>query len=236
MRVGDQELFRYSEAYLHWWASSYPTTNLTPYPDYNVARFYEDLIDNLPIFLEPIPAELASYVATVEKQAQWLAGCHAFLDASEFAENSDVISDTFIMATEWWKTRNLPTAYLRYGPDIRIWHINNTVQIRWQNQQLEVEGSSVWTANAGDYTLSYQAFLAEVSSFHQHFMEAMRARVVVACEKWPLPAVDINLDQLQREQLQHEQSLAKSLGEIPTRSNWSAILSANLEIEHYLEK
>ena len=63
--AGDQELFRYTDAALAYVASQNPDLPppALPYDDYQVARYWEDLMEMLPEILDPVPTDLAAHVA-----------------------------------------------------------------------------------------------------------------------------------------------------------------------------
>ena len=71
-------MFRYTrEALEHWTAQQvqagapFPPPHFLPYEDYQVARYWEDLLEMLPDILDPIPDDFAARVADAEGWRAW---------------------------------------------------------------------------------------------------------------------------------------------------------------------
>ena len=86
--VGEQQLFRFSQAWIDHWANEYPDLRQKPpYVDYQVVRPWEDLLQCLPAILDSVPDDLVDRVQD-DKNWQSLRD-HAFDLA--MAQNDDAI-------------------------------------------------------------------------------------------------------------------------------------------------
>lgn len=223
IEVGDQELFRYSEEALSYWArqeSDQPPVPL-PYENYQVARYWEDLLAMLPAVLEPLPADLAARVADEPRWAAWRQAALRWQEAQE----DDIAWYDYYTAVGWWGDRTWDAGHLAFPPRLALWRVEETVHVRWDNQEVTVDGRPVWTAQAGEVTLPVAEFLAAVSEFHHRFLAEMELRVV-AVTTAPLPGVEIDLDALRQEQSDRSAGLAAALRPEITEPLWGEVRSA----------
>src|SRR4051812_21332756 len=68
IEIGDDQLFRYSDALMAHEEPWLSTPDTFPYVDYYVVRLWEDLIDLLPTILAPVPDSVADKLAST---VQW---------------------------------------------------------------------------------------------------------------------------------------------------------------------
>jgi hypothetical protein len=96
--VAGQELFRYSQAVLNHWQQCYPAERDLPYTNYNIARYWEDLLEMLPAVLDPVPDDLAQRVVDQDAWSAWQERATTWMES----QDSDAAWDTYYMAHGWW--------------------------------------------------------------------------------------------------------------------------------------
>lgn len=229
LTVAGGELFRFSRELMQREEPWRSDPAVPPYVDYYVVRLWEDLLDQLPEMLTPLPPALADRVSDAAAWRAWQDDAERWRDRHD----NDAAIDLWEKARWWWDTRRLDTGYLRHGPWIWCWRVGDTVYLRWDDRPLVSEGCPVWAAQSGEQVLPVGVFLDEVRDFDTRFMAAMAARVNAACENWPRPDVAIDLDQLASEQRERAGWLARSLARLAQRApeDWDAILDAIARIE-----
>lgn len=143
LTVGGSELFRYDRAFMRreepWCAD--PTA--LPYVDYYVVRLWEDLLEQLPAVLAPVPPELAERVSDAVSWRDWQERASQWLDAlDEHGDQAafDAAVDLVEAACGWWVERRLDTGYLRHGSRLRFWRVGDTVHLRWNDRGERLEG------------------------------------------------------------------------------------------------
>jgi len=192
LTVGDDELFCFGQQFVEReepWCSDHTAL---PYVDYYVARLWEDLFEQLPAILTPLPPELADRAADAVGWQRWQDEAQRWLDQ----QDSDSAFDRFSQARGWWGDRCLNTGYLRNSPLIWCWRSGDTLHVRWDNRREMQDGYPVWSAVYGEYTFSVTTFLEELHNFDARFMVAMTERVVAVRQHRLPPDVHIDLDQL----------------------------------------
>lgn len=192
LRLGEQELFRYSQAFLSRRAvPPWPEDPSIPYPNYQVAAFHRYVLELLPAVAQPVPRAVIEHVATAERQKAWEERCVNWLDARYPAgaepQNPSFVADfeVYERATGWWGYRQFLANWLNYAPDIRFWRMGDDVNVRWDGRVVSDDGVPVWDSEFGQHTVPWRTFLEEVVRFHERLMEQMRIRVRAACERWP---------------------------------------------------
>jgi hypothetical protein len=238
LRIGEQELFRYSRAFL--WRKAvrpWPEEPSIPYPNYQVAAFHRHVLEIFPSVALPVPRPVIEYVATAERQKAWEERCANWLDA-RYPEGAEPRNPSFVAdfgvyerATGWWGCRQFSANWLRYAPDIRFWREGDNVNVRWDGRVVSDEGVPVWDSEFGQHTLPWQWFLEELVRFHERLMKQMRIRVRAASERWPRTDVRLDAARLLEEHLSQEQTLCTALRRVGEEPDWQAVLEANRLIE-----
>lgn len=242
VNVGDEQLFRYTPEIEEYWCKEYPDNKRTsPFVDYNVIRLYEDLLEILPTILQPLPDEIHTFVSTRDAQDQWFGALRnkfdLIIDASEDVteegedESFDDLEDIFWDATGWWGDRQLPTNHLQMGPDIWIWRYQDDVYIRWNCDEKSENGIPFWTADKGEFKLSFDDFLIEVYDFHDRLMSGMAERIEQLKISNPIPHIRMDLEGVTREHEIRKKSLEEVLGKTPVNKNWDAVMQAYIDFK-----
>jgi hypothetical protein len=233
IEVLDQELFRYSQAVLEHWATTYSEFQpALPYEDYQVARYWEDLLNMLPAILDPIPEELARQVATPDEWKRRQERAWHWQEGQEGQAAWDTCYDAF----GWWGRRTWDAFHLSKPPQLWIWRVENTIHLRWDNREITLDGLPVWEATTGEVTMPVSAFMEEVTSFHARLLTAMEMRVAAARKNWPRPEVEIDLNALAREQKRRSGWLANAWGQDQQDFSWDYIRLALAEINRHIQQ
>ena|SRR6266568_1937121 len=227
----NDEFFRYSTDLLAHWEKNYPEDpTLLPYADYYVVKLWEDILELLPLILEPLPPKLAHMLETVEQVSRW----HECIKQWEKAlgiedkgeeEEDEEMWETYLQATMWWHERLLDTGYLTASPHLWFWNDGHSIHGFWDNSQLCIENIPAWDAQRGQSQLIYAQFLDEVASFHTRLFSAMEERIQEAKRSWTRPDVALDLDKLEQEQQVRSQWLAQALERAASRTatDWNAV-------------
>lgn len=239
LKVGEVEVLRYTPEIMQEGKKKGWRPQQLPYPDYYVVRLFEDLLEILPAVFEEVPAEVARYVTTPEKQQQFDQMYQNWLSQTDSEslepQQEQVIEDIAEVSIRWWHNRYLSSAHLQKGPHIWFWRTGEQVHIRWDSSGKSEEGVPFWTSASGEFSLPFQQFQAEVKDFLERFIGEMGQRVEAAYQEWPLPEVKIDLEDLRASQIQREGSLREALA-IKPETDWDKVISAIKQIEEYAAK
>lgn len=191
LRVNESdEIFRYSPELLASWQEEYPgESTLLPYADYYVVRFWEDLLEILPLILEPLPPGLAQMLETEDQVNQWqerVRQWETLFEPNEEKEEEETeeeekagreIWDTYLQASSWWYDRMLSTSPLIAGPNLWFWNNGLYIYACWDNRQQCINNIAAWSAQKGQIQLTCAQFLDEVQAFHTRLFAEMANRI-----------------------------------------------------------
>jgi hypothetical protein len=191
--------------------------------DYQVVRLWEDLIQMTPAVLEPVPADLASFVAS--HPASW-APCGTGEAGTGEAGTGE--ADT---AAQWHADHTLDLLYLRAPPWIQWWRTvaggKDVVTMRWLHRP---EAGIEFTAGRqGQVTVATSAFIAAVEEFDRGLLTAMEARVTGLERTGPPRGVRIDMHRLRTEQQDRAQWLQRALRHAPG-TDWSRVRMGAAEL------
>lgn len=185
------------------------------YADYYVARFWEDIIALAPSAAEPVPASLASFIAS--DPSTW----HQDVQDSAWMDD-----DAQVAAATWHEGHSLDFGYLKSAPIIWCWRTvhgdRDVMTVVWRHCRV-IDGIR-WTA--GRYAQAVVAtaeFDAAVRQFDRDFMDAMTARVRELEGAGPPGVADLDLDALKAEHLDRMTWLGQRLLRPRARTDWPAI-------------
>lgn len=229
--VGNVHLFQYSQAICEKWQLASSTNEC--YADYYVSFFWADILERLPVVLEPVPAPLAQRLSAFPAWINWLATRDDWINVRDEDGDDATLEEQAERernAVDWWSERRLDTSYLRAGPNIVMWSDGTSMHIVWDNRALLLDGASVWEAQAGQIDLPLKDFLTEVQAFDQQFLKLMAQRVVQAQGSKYME----DLFFLQQAQQQKEHALENALREAEQRSqsDWHLILDAIAAVDN----
>ena len=235
--VGDAKLFHYTPATLNHWAIVYPEGGVGEHVGYQVVRLWEDVLSMLHTVLESVPEDLARHVhsggvwATRATWNHWRDKVYAWAE-----EKDDDAWDLFMLASVWWAERSLDSGHLRASPGLWFWREADTVFVRWDNRGILLDGLPVWSAEAGEISMTADAFLEEVRSFDERLISAMAERVDAA-RNWLRPEIRLDWDSLNAEHQQRATAFRDVLTHPPLSAfptNWDAVRAAFAELERHL--
>jgi hypothetical protein len=239
IEVGEAQLFRYTPEVLK--RMSPPRSANGAYVDYYVGRLWRDMFELLPTILEPLPAPLAERLSSSSPVAwnDWLTDYYEwnelrFADTDDDEVDEEAV-DVYHLVGDWWYHRRLDTGYLVAGPNIWFWSDGTTMHIGWDNRSCFLKGIPAWEALTGHCSLPLADFLAEITTFHEHFMALMAERVKDAHKYWTEPRFAQDLWELRRAQVQEESCswLDHALRACDARepTDWARVLAAIASIE-----
>lgn len=187
----------------------------SPYADYQVARFFEDLQTVLPFALEPVPSDIAA----VASNSEWHDRSVAWMESIPL--NDDKL-DLWYAANWWWSERHIDSAHLSHGPYFNFWRIDDQVFIRWEERSKE----NVWTTPDGQLAIDVTEFQIEAHRFLDEVLTQMDQRVEsIRTKGWTRTDCSLDIESLVQEQSQR----AASLHENKSRralTDWSAVRSS----------
>jgi hypothetical protein len=229
IEVEGAELFRYTRQVGEHWQHLYPELKPSPLPyeDYQVARYWEDLLYLLPDVLTPLPDDLAARVAKGQEWADWQERAHRWQEESD----DKTASDTCYTAVHWWGRRIWHAGHLVRPPGIHLWRVDDSVSIRWDNRAVTVDGIPVWEAQSGEATFPVSEFIAAVRSFDAAFIAAMAERVANIRRRWTRRDVFIDIPDLERDHLSRSTLMANILSCSVEPPAWDDVRSAITTIE-----
>jgi hypothetical protein len=201
MNVGEAKLFEYS--------SAAQAQGVPRFCDYQVVRLHEDVLEIAPYVLEVVPLDLRAFI-NIDVDRPWDKYWHAWRDLPASLVSDDEHSDLIDFGAIWLGQRTLDSLYLSPAANIRLWSDSENIHIQWDNRRCKFKGQSAWSATAGAYTLSRDAFIEEVLSFHERFMCAMDERINEVIAGALPKSIRIDLDGLAREQRERATSVNRS--------------------------
>ena len=182
------EALRYTDEKMKEWETQ------SPYVDYQVARFFEDLQIVLPSALEPVPADIAALVC----QGGWLE--HAEKRMSDLSDAGE-LREMYRDAMDWYIERSLDKMYLVDGPIFRFWRVGDQVNIRWEPSVRNPDDR--WVLPQGEFTITSEQFeSAAYSFFHELLNETGKRVAIIEAMGWRRQDCKVDAPSLVREQKQ----------------------------------
>jgi hypothetical protein len=213
------ELYRYSEDILrHWEGKNTNSANL-PYPDYQIVRFYEDLLDILPDVYQPIPDYIFDRIGTISSFELFFSRLNSFYENEE----NETLLEKFLPIRSFLQSRQLASLHLEEGPNIWFFRNNDVIYLRWLNGEKLIEGIPVWNDIKGEAAFSYLDFVKEVSSFHKTLISQMELRVMEVLSGKLCSKVHIDLKALKNEHEDRTQSLERALRQKSKFQEWETL-------------
>ncbi|QIS24415.1 hypothetical protein F6W96_24190 [Nocardia terpenica] len=212
LEVGGIELLRYTEQ-----ARALLDENGTapPWVDYYVVRLWEDMLEAMPVVLEPVPSGLAEFFAVGSES--WVVD----------TDDADVLKNSAIdLACEGRRLRCVDTGYLRFGPVFRWWRTLDPVDrvsVAWQFTA-DPDGEIAFTAPlSGRASVETSEFVAAVTDFDHRLLRAMQERVDRLTAIGAAPGVELDIAGLAQEQAQRRTWLPRALAQQVDDTDWDAV-------------
>ncbi len=224
--AGNVNLFEYSTAVQK-------PLGFPRYCDYQVSRLHEDLLTILPAILEPAPPELVTYSCGgsgdkwLKTYRQWFEGDDTFAHEDEFWRLAAAAND-------WISSRSLDSGYLSPSANIKFWSDEMFVYVGWENSDRSIEGLNAWQALSGVHSVLRPLFEHAIHSFHDRLMADMQIRIDQVRAGALPESVQINIDELDREQQQRVQGFSDALARSCPNTEWAHVTVAIRRIEAIL--
>lgn len=206
LKVGDEELLRYTDEYLRVIEKQNAGRTVRPYVDYQVVRLWEDVLNMLGPVFEPVPLNVLRNFSPECEFINWGKRVAQYLDESEAS-----LVDPGWEAIRWINQRRLDLSYVKPAPCVWLWSDGVDLSIHWDNRGLIANGVRVWTAGEGTLTMPVQDFVEEAADFDGRFIEAMRQRVHAVMTSWANPEVRVDFFALAKEQGERARALKRAL-------------------------
>jgi hypothetical protein len=177
----DREFLRYSDEAVGSWDLE------RPYPDYYVARLWEDLIVLRWALQEPVPEDLVQFVDGTFLPREFPEG--------EFDEAVDT-------ALGIQSDYALDMGYLTDAPHLTCWrHLVDGSDVVTLSQQITPRRRGTFEGpERSDATVPAAEFFSAVDDLDRRFIAAMQDRVTELERSGPPPAIDLDLQHLRAEQ------------------------------------
>jgi hypothetical protein len=204
------EALRYTDETLKQWESS------SPYVDYQVARFFEDLQLVLPAVLEPVPSDIAALVS----DAKWFDCAEQWIAEKEDENNR---RELCYEAMDWYQERALDSMHLKNGPIFHFWRTGDKVTARWEATGKNVE--EVWSIPNGEFAVSVDQFSSAAYAFFNQLIQAMQLRVeTIRTKGWNRADCRLDIPQLISEQ-QQRTTWINDLKDRRSETDWEKVRS-----------
>jgi hypothetical protein len=204
------DALRYTEEQVKLWQRS------SPYVDYQVARFFEDLESVLPHVLEPVPSDIAALVANDD----WFIRAEKWIASLEVGDDR---RDLCYDAMEWYQERSLDTMYLINGPIFHFWRTGDSVSVRWEPTGEKHE--HIWSTPEGLFTISVAEFKSAAYSFLREVLVKMQNRVEsIQMSGWHRENCKLDIPLLLKEQ-QQRMAFAEEQIEKRSQTDWESVMA-----------
>ncbi|MFD4354092.1 DUF5984 family protein [Nocardia sp. NPDC058518] len=209
LEMGGIELLRYTEQTM----ATFPREGdqAPPWVDYYVVRLWEDILHALPYILEPVPDDLAGFVA---------AGSTEWVDTDEVLDNTQIDA-----AYDSHGQRCIDTGYLRFGPVLRWWRTVDpvdTVTVAWQFS-VDPDGEIAFTAPlSGRVSVGTDEFIDAVTDFDHRLFELMQQRVDRLAATGAPVGIELDTALLIQEQAERHTLLPRALAQ-QVGTDWDAV-------------
>ena len=205
------DALRYQNAFQTKWKVS------SPYVDYQVARLFEDLQNILPAVLEPVPSDIATFVAN----SGWFDSVERWIELAADEDMQHERSRLYRDAINWYSERTLDSMHLEDGPNFHFLRIGNDIRVRWEVK--EKEENEKWTLPYGEFSLGTEQFASAAYSFLDELIEAMQSRIdSIVKHGWTRNDCTLDLAVLIAEQKQRKLRI-KKLKHLTVNTDWNNV-------------
>jgi hypothetical protein len=207
------EALRYTDEILKQWGGG------SPYVDYQVVRFFEDLQSVLPAALEPVPSDIAALISDTgwfDRAEQWIVDKE---DEDERWERRKLCCE----AMDWYQERALDSMHLTNGPMFHFWRTADKITVRWEATGKNAE--EVWSIPNGEFAVSAEQFSSAAYAFFDQLVREMQVRVeTIRTKGWNRADCRVNIPALVSEQQQRATGISE-LKDRRTGTDWGNVRS-----------
>ncbi len=210
IEAGDHEFLRYTDEAVRRWDLR------RPYPDYYVARLWEDLIVLRWALQEPVPADLVPFVNGTFARRE-------FPDADDFGVEVEA-------AFDFQGDHLVDFGYLTHAPTLFCWrHYAEGRDVVTLSQHVPAGGRGTFAGPPRrEVTVPAAEFFDAVDDLDRRLVSAMEGRVAEA-EGEPLAGIDLDLGQLRAEHERRRRWRELRAAE-PRHVGWAAVRAGAAEI------
>lgn len=239
MNIQENKLFEISQEQLSLWEKegySYPKTDAEKCMNYQVVRFWEDLIEILPTIVQPTPKIFHElFLKPVNKISQFADQHFDYVMELEKAHERSIKFTKWGLPFEYpdffFDYHHLSSMHINHSPHIHFWRYQNgsedDMYMVWDFSQKNDVGFSVWSAGKGIYKLPFTKFMQEVHDFHQRFMDAMAQRINIIKSHKSLQTLypsDYDFSFLEKEQTERVKWIEAQFKEYPVFFDWDDMI------------
>jgi len=207
------EALRYTDEILKQWGGN------SPYVDYQVARFFEDLLSVLPAALEPVPLDVAALIS----DTRWFDRAEHWIADKEDEDIRQERSGLCYEAMDWYQARALDSMHLTNGPMFHFWRTGDEVTVRWEATGKNAE--EVWSIPNGEFAVGVGQFSSAAYAFFDQLIQAMQLRVeAIQTKGWNRTDCRIDIPLLVSEQQQRANRISE-LKDRRTETDWENVRS-----------
>lgn len=220
LNLGNHNLYEYTpEAVEHFGIKQ------SPYNEYPLVRFIEDLTELFDQVSESIPSE--TYRLTDD--INWfLDDAKKWLDIYDTDEDeySDFYFEEYDNLISWTYKRTFDSGHLIGGPHFSFFRCNNKLRIIWQTEHQLENGIELWTAKDGSIEIEYDDFINQIKDFGERFFKKMDNQIELAIEKdWG--TIQIDKGQLAKEHTERKEQFNQQISLLEHKArintNWDMI-------------
>lgn len=235
MNIDNQKLFEHSEEGLRCWekqGDTYPTENYQKCMDYQVVRFWEDMIEILPTIVQPVPSEFHNLfsqpIQSLENNYElYYDYVEKINDTAEYKENNQYFDKPF-----FFDNHILSTMHIFTSPLIYFWRYiegkEDNIHIVWDFTQTTTTEDDkqipMWSATQGHYKLAYDDFMQEFYDFHQRLIDSMEKKIIEIENSPKLQALLRKGYDLRAEHEERKKWIEKEFKKYPNKLDWEDII------------
>lgn len=222
MNVGSQRLFEFSDVVIRYWDMEIESDE-QKCMDYQVVRFWEDMLEILPTIIQPVPK--AVHKLFLQSHENYQENLNKWLDYVEVEENSGRYKEYELLCSVpfFMNGYSLSTAHLSSSPFVCFWRYQENgkdkIWIGWDFTQTITDKNNhqeipIWSATKGFFEIDYQDFMNEFQKFNDEFLNKMQERIDDILSSETLKsfyADNFDFSILQNEQNERKKSLLKTL-------------------------
>jgi hypothetical protein len=177
LTFGDRNIYEYTNVVIQQFEGV-----VSIYCDYYLVRFIEDFTALFEKISEGIPAKFYDLTDNID---QFQKDNELWIDLNELddRELDSLFWDKHEKLISWINERTLRSSHLIGGPKLRFFRFGDNVKIIWDTDHVLENGTKLWTAENGQYQMSYVSFVNGIRSFADAFFKTMDAQVELAITK-----------------------------------------------------
>jgi hypothetical protein len=179
--LGDQVLFRYTDAILSYWGYSERDAG------YQLADLARDILGSFAAAVTPLPPRIERLASNWELLTELI---------EPLEDDSESSRDLEYAAWRWLYERSPSTCYFTEYPRFQFVRIGENVHIHWDNRDRRIDGVPVWTAQYGKYVIPLEKFVDDCRTFSARLLSEMDERIAGIAAGRLRPQVEVDVQSL----------------------------------------